>query len=77
MIGMRIGCDEPGCGRHFEIPAHELMPMPSVLFSTNEVGLIFAGRATFPEGWAVGEEHPGQVRVLCVTHAPAQMGRAA
>jgi hypothetical protein len=73
MIGVRVECDEEGCGRHFEVGGHELTPMPSVMLGTGEVGVVFAGQLVCPAGWAVGEEHPGIVRVLCGTHAPAHV----
>lgn len=80
MIGVRIECDIDDCGRHFELPGDELSPMPAIGtggFADGRVGVCFVGVATFPAGWAVGEEHPGIVRVLCAAHAQAEAVAAA
>lgn len=66
MIGLRVQCDADGCGRHFEVPGHELMPVPAVNMgpmvgtagapgSEGAVAIMLNGPVVpLPAGWAVG-----------------------
>jgi hypothetical protein len=70
VIGLRVECDFPDCGRHFEVGAAELRPMGAVAVQHDRAAVLLTQpHVVFPEGWAVGEER-GVVSVLCASHAP-------
>lgn len=73
-VTVRLTCDEPGCGQHFDVEAPDLRPRtgPSMATPAGRCPTVVFGApyAILPAGWHVSSARGVVVRVRCASHDP-------